>query len=279
MAVGVNTEALVIKNLAVRALAPTDKEDKIVLGSKLRDVWHAVGNRAADGIEALKRGRRRNMGLNVIDNPVELIERLGGLGIQVDIAGKIEFCNLIAAFDNNGVAMGLTYEAENLSMTFLTEDDDLGWRLPLGFAASLVEEITRNGIGVVLLLYTFLELEHNRTSGIYNLDVVAAGQGVSLGGLAMSTQQNFGIMKLSHFIVIDGDKPHLAEAIALHTVVNDIAEAIELLALGKLFFGFLDCRGYPKTETTAIVYFNLYHFFNNVKYSSNKSWAATNEVF
>ena len=40
---------------------------------------------------------------------------------------------------------------------------------------------------IILLLYAFLEFEHNGTGGIDNLDVVLAGKLVGLGGLTMST--------------------------------------------------------------------------------------------
>ena len=54
--VGIDTQTLVVEHLAIRALTATDKEDKIVAGGKLRDVWHTVGNTAADGVETLEGG-------------------------------------------------------------------------------------------------------------------------------------------------------------------------------------------------------------------------------
>ena len=54
--VGIDTQTLVVEHLTIRALTATDKEDEIVAGGKLRDVWHTIGNTAADSVEALEGG-------------------------------------------------------------------------------------------------------------------------------------------------------------------------------------------------------------------------------
>ena len=66
-------------------------------------------------------------------------------------------------------------------------------------------------------------------------------------------------MQLTHLVVIDGNESHLTQTLTLHTIVNNIAEAIELIALGQLFLCFLDGGGHSETETTAVVDFNLQH--------------------
>ena len=58
MTIGVDTEALVEKNLAIGALFAADEKDQIVLGGELRDVGHAVSHRTTDGVEALEGGLR-----------------------------------------------------------------------------------------------------------------------------------------------------------------------------------------------------------------------------
>ena len=93
-------------------------------------------------------------------------------------------------------------------MAFLAEDHDL---LPTC---------------LILRLDTLLELEHHRTGGIDDLDVVTAGELVGLRGLAMGTEQHLHIVEFPHIGVVDGDKAHILQALALHTVVDDIAEAI-----------------------------------------------------
>ena len=75
----------------------------------------------------------------------------------------------------------------------------------------------------------------------------------------MSTKKYLYVMQLAHLVVVDGDEPHLTQALALHTIMNNIAEAIELIALGQLFLCFLDGGGHSETETTAVVDFNLQH--------------------
>ena len=75
----------------------------------------------------------------------------------------------------------------------------------------------------------------------------------------MSTKENLYVMQLAHLVVIDGNESHLTQALALHTIMNNIAEAIELIALGQLFLCFLDGGGHSEAETTAVVDFNLQH--------------------
>ena len=110
-----------------------------------------------------------------------------------------------------------------------------------------------------MLFDLLLELEHHRTSGIDNLDMITTGKFISLWGLSMSAQQHLHIVKLAHLLVVDGDESHLAQTIALHAVMHDIAKAIEGAPLCQLFLGFLDGGGYSEAEATAFIDFNLYH--------------------
>ena len=73
----------------------------------------------------------------------------------------------------------------------------------------------------------------------------------------MSTKKYLYVMQLAHLVVVDGDEPHLTQTLALHTIMNNIAEAIELIALGQLFLCFLDGGGHSEAEATAVVDFNL----------------------
>ena len=57
-----------------------------MLGGKLRDVRHAVGHVTTDGVEALEGGILRDMTLDIVDDAMELVERLRGLTIQIDVA-------------------------------------------------------------------------------------------------------------------------------------------------------------------------------------------------
>ena len=149
-----------------------------------------------------------DMRLDIVDDAMELIERLRSLGVEVDVAGEIELCHLIEVLDDDGLGLGLTYETKYLSMTFLTEDHDL------------------RGVFIILFLDALLELEHHRTGGIDDLDVVLTGELIGLRGFAMGTQQYLDIMQLAHIIVIDGDQSHLAQTITLHTIVDDITKTV-----------------------------------------------------
>ena len=73
----------------------------------------------------------------------------------------------------------------------------------------------------------------------------------------MRTQQHLGMMQLAQLVVVDGDESHLAQSLTLHTVMDDISQAIELVALGQFLLGFLDGGGHSEAEATAFVYFNL----------------------
>ena len=140
MAVGVHMQALVVKHLAVRTLSAADEKDEVVLGGKTGDIGYAVGNGTADGVEALEGSFGRDMGLDVVDDTMELIERLRGLAVEVDIAGEVEFSDLVEVLDDDSRALGLSDESEHLCMAFLAEDDDL------------------STTGLKLLLDAFLEL-------------------------------------------------------------------------------------------------------------------------
>ena len=125
VAVGVHPQTLVEKHLAVRALPPADEEDQVVFRGETGDVRHAVGHRAADGVETLEGGALGDMRLDVVDDAVELIERLRGLGVEVDVAGEVEFCHLIEVLDDNGLGFGLADEAEDLGVAFFPKNHDL----------------------------------------------------------------------------------------------------------------------------------------------------------
>jgi hypothetical protein len=67
------------------------------------------------------------------------------------------------------------------------------------------------------------------------------------------------MMELSHLVVIDGHQSHAPQPFALHSVVHNVTQTIERLALAQFFLGFLDGGGHPETEAAAIVYFDLEH--------------------
>ena len=109
--VGIHAQTLVVEHLAVRTLATTDEEDEVVLGGKLRDVGHAVGNGAADGIEALEGGLGGDVRLDIVDDAMELVERLRGLTVEVDIVREVKFRHLVKTLNDDSCALGLANKA------------------------------------------------------------------------------------------------------------------------------------------------------------------------
>ena len=79
MAVAVHLTTLVVQHTAVAALMAAYEEDEVVLHGEGADVVHAVGHLAADGVETLKLCLRRYVLLDIENDAVELVERLGGL--------------------------------------------------------------------------------------------------------------------------------------------------------------------------------------------------------
>ena len=188
--VGIDTQAFVVEHLAVGTLTTADKEDEVVARGELRDVRHTVGDGAADGVEALKGGGGRDVRLDVVDDAVVLVERLRGLGIEIDVTREVKTLHLVEILDDDGGGVGLSHETQHLGMTFLTEDDDLGIGLN-GLTRTL-------RISIVLLFDAFLELEHHRTGGVDDLDVVAAGEFVGLRGLAVGTEEHLHVVEFTH---------------------------------------------------------------------------------
>ena len=187
------------------------------------------------------------MRLDVVDDAVKLVKRFGRLRIEINITREVKSGHLVETLYHDGTRLSLPYKAQHLSMTFLAKDDNLP-------SACLI-----------LFFDTLLELEHHRTGRIDDLDVIPTSEFVGLWGLTMSTQQHFHIVEFTHLFMVDGDKPHLAQAFTLHPIVYNITKTIERLTLCKFLFGFLDGCGHTETETTAAIDFNLYHFLSSSK--------------
>ena len=77
-------QAFVKQHLAIRAFPPGHKQHHVVACGKVGDVGHAIGHLTADGVEALEGGVGRDMGLNVVDDVMELVQALCGLRLKVN---------------------------------------------------------------------------------------------------------------------------------------------------------------------------------------------------
>ena len=139
-------------------------------------------------------------------------------------------------------------------MTTLAKDDNLGvgcWVLGVGY--------------FILALDAFLQLEHHRTGGIDDLDIVPACQFVGLRGFSVSPQQHFHIVQLLHFVVLDGHEAHLTKTVTLHAIVHDITQAIEFIAMRQFLFGLLNSGGHTEAEATAIIDFDYHNYYMKLK--------------
>ena len=206
--VRVHLLAFVVQDFTVRALASAYEEHQVVASRKLADVRHAVGYLSADGVVILEGGIRRDVCLDVFHDLAELVERLGGLRIQTDVAAEVQSAHLLDAFYHDGLSVGLTHQSQHLGMSVLSVYHDLSAMLR---------------VVVVLLLDALLQAEHHRTSGIDDFDVVLACQFVGGRWFAMGAEQHLHVVQLGKLLVVDGDEAHLLQTFAFLTVVYDVA--------------------------------------------------------
>ena len=105
------------------------------------DIRHTVCHLPADGVEAAERGVGRDVALYVVDDAVELVERLGGLRIQIYVAREVERLHIVEMGYHVGAALGLSHKTEHLGMS--------------GFAEY---HYLRFAMGIILTLYATLQL-------------------------------------------------------------------------------------------------------------------------
>ena len=149
------------------------------------------------------------MGLDIVDDMMEIVESLGGLRIEVDVFGEVELLDIIDFLDYDSLLASLTHQAKDFGMTVFAKYHYLGIRG-----------------SIVLAFDAALQSQHHRAGGIDNLDVVALGKLVGLRRFAMGSQQDFYIVELGELLMVDGDEPFGMEAFYFHAVVYDIAKAI-----------------------------------------------------
>ena len=49
------------------------------------------------------------MGLDIVDDVMEIVESLGGLGIEVDVLGEVEILDIIDFLDYDSLLASLTH--------------------------------------------------------------------------------------------------------------------------------------------------------------------------
>lgn len=149
------------------------------------------------------------MGLDIVDDMMEIVESLCGLRIEVDVFGEVELLDIIDFLNHDSLLASLTHQAKDFGMTVFAKYHYLGI-----------------GGSIVLAFDAALQSQYHGASGIDNLDVVALGKLVGLRRFAMGSQQDFDIVELGELLMVDGDEPFGMEAFYFHAVVYDIAKAI-----------------------------------------------------
>ena len=114
--VGVGLQALLIQHLAVAALAAAHEEYEVVWGGKGADVGQAIWYLTADGVVVAKLYIGGDALLDGLYDEAKLVERLGGLRVEVDVACEVDAVYLLDALDDDGRAVGLPHEAEHLGI-------------------------------------------------------------------------------------------------------------------------------------------------------------------
>ena len=180
--------------------------------------------------------------LDIVDNPMKLIQRLGGLREEIHITCEIQTFHILETFNHNSPSIGLSHQSQHFCMSRFAKDDKLGMR-----------------VLVALGLDAALQLQHHGTGGINDFDMVLTGQLIGLRRLTVCAEQHLHIMQMAQLLMVDGNESHPFQPLTLHAVVHDVTQTVERGALGQFLLGLADGSGHSEAETTAIVYFYLQH--------------------
>ena len=75
----------------------------------------------------------------------------------------------------------------------------------------------------------------------------------------MGTEEHTYVAQLAKLLMVDGYESQLAQALTLHPVVHDIAQAVERSTLLQLLLGLAYGGGHPEAETRMFVNLNANH--------------------
>ena len=79
MALWINPFALIEKHFSVAAFPTRHEQDQIMFSGERSDMRYSVGHLPANGVKTFKFRLSRHMFLNIVNDSMELIQRLGGL--------------------------------------------------------------------------------------------------------------------------------------------------------------------------------------------------------
>ena len=145
---------------------------------------------------------------------MELLQRLRGLGVEVNVVREVQPLCVLGVLYDNGSALRLPYQSEHLGVSFLSEDDDVRLTVNVFFDF------------LITFLYALLQGEHHGTGSVDDVDVVLSCLLVRGRWFAVGTEQHGSIAQLCKLVVVDGLESHVAQSFALHSVVYYVSEAI-----------------------------------------------------
>ena len=103
----------------------------------------------------------------------------------------------------------------------------------------------------------FLKLGDHGACGVHQIDTVLSGEGVGGGRLAVGADQYAAAGQLGQLSVVDGLQTELFEAVDLHAVVHDVAQApYGAVAAAEQLFGGGDGFDHAEAEAGFFVDFD-----------------------
>ena len=200
---------------------------------KVLDVRQTVGYLTANGIKILELRRRLNPFGDILHYGFETFEGFGRLREQADIAGKVQHAGLLGRFYHDSTAARLPYQTEHFGMTTLTIYHDL-WRIS----------------SICYALDTALQLQYHWAGGIYQLYAATLRLCVGRGWFAVCAKQYLASTgQGGKLLVVYGLQSHSTQAIALATIVHDIAQAIQHTVFAQFLLGLADRCGHTEAIT------------------------------
>ena len=88
----------------------------------------------------------------------------------------------------------------------------------------------------------------------------------------MGAKQYLHTMKLLQLLMVNGDESLVLKAFHLHSIVDNIAQAIKGFSLGEFLFSLPYCGSDSETESTSIIYFYVEFDIHNFCKDSVNKW-------
>ena len=179
--------------------------------------------------------------LYVIHDGAETVKGLGCLAVETNVAVEIQLLHFFRFLDDNGCAVGLSYQSQNLCMSVLAKDDNL---------------LAMFRVGLILFADSFLQMQDNRACGIYDVNVVHFCLAVCRWWFSVCAEQYVCITQRVVCSMIYGLQTQLLESAAFLSVVHDVSQAIEFFTVAQFFLCLTYSSCYSEAETASFVNFN-----------------------